>query len=321
MFGQLSCGAYALKDYFYYYRQKVFTPRKDINSFQQIIDEAKFWITFIPQKTSSLTEVTPCITKFGDNHFVLVTSVTRGLVYYIDNGLPRQLPLDDFNSYYKGFVLSEKEDVSAVILTENDCLKIVGYKKGTDILKIAAPIAIGLLTGGSGFALAPWFGSTATGALLGGTTSAALTGGKPKQWLPSAGLGALGAGGAASAATKFVTGFAQPGTTAATSMGQVSVKPTLWQQLVGGTKGLMGTGGVGNLSGKVAGTSVNPLTQVATAMGKPVLLGQTAQGTGGFIYTPGADGIIYTGGGGGGSGYLGIGGSGGKGIVIIRYLI
>ena len=76
----------------------------------------------------------------------------------------------------------------------------IRYKKQSGWMQIAsivAPIAIGLLTGGAGFALAPWFGSTMTGALLGGATSAGLTGGKPAQWGTAALGGALGGGGGA----------------------------------------------------------------------------------------------------------------------------
>jgi hypothetical protein len=72
-----------------------------------------------------------------------------------------------------------------------------GGKKNNSILSFAVPLAVGLLTGGTGFALAPWFGSTATGALLGGGASGLLSGGKPNQWLSAAGMGALGGAGGA----------------------------------------------------------------------------------------------------------------------------
>lgn len=65
------------------------------------------------------------------------------------------------------------------------------------ILGTVVPIVLGAITGGASFALAPWFGSTATSMLLGGAASAGLAGGKPSNWLTSGAMGALGGAGGA----------------------------------------------------------------------------------------------------------------------------
>jgi len=84
----------------------------------------------------------------------------------------------------------------------------IRYKGGGDILKTLAPIGIGLLTGGIGSALG--LGGTMTnvlGTAAGATYSGASTGGKPKEWLPSAAMGGLGGFGGASLGKGAVSGW------------------------------------------------------------------------------------------------------------------
>jgi len=153
----------------------------------------------------------------------------------------------------------------------------IRYKSSNKLIGTLAPLAIGLLTGGTGFALAPWFGSTATGALL-GSGAGAISG-----YQEGGGKGALsgglsgGMGGGAGAA--FGGGFMAPGATATTGAGGVghAVKPTLWQRMAGGVGGLMGTGPVGDVTGAAtaAGGPTSNLMwgtqgQVGTGGGTPV---------------------------------------------------
>ena len=144
----LSCGAQTLKDYLFFHKNKGIIPRGNISNFQEMIDEAKFYCTLFPQKTLNLARVSPCIVKFGVDHFVLVNGVSQGIVYYLDNGIPLQLPLDDFTLWWKGLVLSETIDDSAQILKEEECLKISGHKKFfKQILAPLLPMATMLIPG------------------------------------------------------------------------------------------------------------------------------------------------------------------------------
>jgi len=147
MFRKSNCGSLALREYFYLYKGKLVQVRGDLFTFQDIINEAKVFFTFIPQKNLNLTDLCPCIVKFKEDHFVLVNSICNGEVYYVDNGLSCRIPLDDFYYNFKGYILSEKEDVSSQILKEEECLKIIGHKKGKDIFANIIPGIVGLVAG------------------------------------------------------------------------------------------------------------------------------------------------------------------------------
>lgn len=112
----------------------------------------------------------------------------------------------------------------------------MGGGSSGNILKMVAPLAIGLMTGGTGFALAPWFGSTMTSALLGGGASALLAGGKPQNWLTQGALGGLGAGAMAPAGRGFAAGWNAAGQGGKSLLGQVG------SGLQGATFGTYGSG-------------------------------------------------------------------------------
>lgn len=206
----MNCGVQTLRELLYLSKGIIIQPRGDISSFKDLIDEAKLYITLIPQKTSNLAKITPCIVKFGREHYILVTKVYKGIVYYSDNGLPCQLPLDDFTSWWKGEALSEFEDLEGHILTEEECLKIIGFKKGKDILATALPIIAGFALGPLGPIVAG-LGSAATSALTQKYMSSSGTI-NPLQVGLSGLTGGFTAGGMAKGATAAKAGTA--GTTA-----------------------------------------------------------------------------------------------------------
>lgn len=148
-----------------------------------------------------------------------------------------------------------QELVSKVSPHDEDGIRYKKQSGWMQIASIVAPIAIGLLTGGAGFALAPWFGSTMTGALLGGATSAGLTGGKPAQWGTAALGGALGGGGGAAMGSSMFGAGAQASKNAAVSglgksfansqAGTFASPLTLGNTTYGVTGGAQGLGAAG----------------------------------------------------------------------------
>ena len=216
----------------------------------------------------------------------------------------------------ESFVTAHEIDELVNKYSEHEDSDGIRYKKGSAIAQMIAPLAVGLLTGGTGFALAPWFGSTATGALGGALTGAGIA--KHRDQSPL--MGALGGGLGGAGGASFGAGWASPGTTATTAAGGVehAVKPTLWQRMAGGANALMGAGPVGNVGGaattggptgnlmwgtqgQIGQGGATPVTGMAGKIGGAQMQPWGTSGPSGFV-SPSAGG---TGGGGlmGGKGF------------------
>ncbi len=182
----------------------------------------------------------------------------KGIAYVKESGIPA---LDLLNVGHE-----IQELVSKVSPHEEDGIR---YKKGRSIASIVVPIALGLLTGGTGFTLLG-MSPALTGSLLG-----AAAGGGISQSPMGALSGALGGFGGAGLGSGAVAGWQAAGSAGKTLLGQVG----------GAARGaIMGTasgaGGPMSLLGK-GGTPVGLLPTASAATG--TLLGKAATTAGGAL--------------------------------------
>ena len=280
-----TCGTVALLNYIRFTKQRPCSINKSLLNFRHIAEEALLnAVLLVPQRTFELVKVTPCIVKSGEDHFILVTNVWNGYVYYLDRGFAKVLPLDDLP--FKGEVLSER--MYGELIPELECENIVGHKKGKDIFaKYIIPTVVGFATGGLGFG--PMWAGAASAASRVGTSY-----GMQKR-APTA-LDVLGAGLSGFGAGKFGAGFRAPGVTASTAVGGTStlVKPTLWQRVVGGGRGLIGSTTpirAGGVEARTGGAMMQPWGRGATGKVTPgVLVGPGFKNVSSPIYIPAAVG-------------------------------
>ena len=144
----------------------------------------------------------------------------------------------------------------------------VPESKSGKMIASLAPLALGLLTGGAGFALAPWFGSTMTGA-LGGALAGGLTN---KNHLMGGLMGALGGGGGAAMGANFASGFK-------------GASGGFMGKTASGLKSALGFGGTP--SGSSLMTTGGEKVITSNTLNVPGLVGSQAGGLGGSAYSTG----------------------------------
>ena len=144
----------------------------------------------------------------------------------------------------------------------------IRYKKGSAVMQWLAPLAIGLLTGGTSFALAPWFGSSATGALFGAGAGAGIAKHRGQDpWMGAAG-GALGGFGGAGMGRGFSAGWG--GAPAGTGfMGKTAA----------GLKGAVGWGGSQAGGAPLTTTGGENIMTASTLPSNTLSSGLTSMGT------------------------------------------